>query len=188
MESPILIAIITSFTSCIVGVVSLISARSASKNNGNMALELEKLKFELEQKRKISSIKFELQTRQIGIVEKVITNIQQIKELIHQAVSSKADRSVQKDLRIRTLVLSEQILETYSNESIYLDMDTRCLFHDLKESIIVFKACFVAFLEEVVFLSEEDKELIIFNRNRLTEFQNGLIKVRERLLAANIEA
>ncbi|MBV8251430.1 MAG: hypothetical protein JO154_02390 [Chitinophaga sp.] len=187
MEGPILIAIITAITSCVVAIVSLISTKSTSRSSGHMALELEKLKFELEQKRKAHELKFDLSTKQISSIERIITVTQDIKEIFRQIVLSSGGNIATEYFLIRLKELSCQLTEIYSNESFNFDNDTRQLTHDLKSWVCNLEIC-TSFMVKGAFvnLSDCQKSQLLNARKRLTRFQNALQERRRGLVDAKI--
>ncbi|MBN9299212.1 MAG: hypothetical protein J0I41_19580 [Filimonas sp.] len=187
METPVIIAIITAAGSAVVAVISLISARNASKMNGKTSLQLETLKFELEQKRTVNAYKFALTEKQIISVDKFISRIQELKDVLHHAIVTGIDMHSSKIFIGHVKACSDDIAAIYSKESTNLNKQLVRCTHDVKGLVFELNM----YVEKVVQgkyvnLDDQQKEYFLSARSKLTELQQLLRDERYKLDENNI--
>ncbi|NIG56774.1 hypothetical protein [Chitinophaga sp. Cy-1792] len=186
MEAPVIIAIVTATASCVVGVISLVSARSISTRNATVTLELEQLRFELEQKRKAAQIKFELRMAQLITIGRVITIMQDAKELFQIAQQMNIDKTVDINfIRNRHQELRSELSWLYISENTNLKGNAKKITHDFKHLYLYSNhTIFVLFTRKY---ENQQIEMLTELRRKFDELQSGLNVERERLEEEHFE-
>lgn len=192
MEPPVIAAIVTSIASCIASIVSLFSAKNAVKSagliNGKLQKELELLKFDLDKKRSEEKFKFQLTEKQITALDKVISGIQDMKDVLNLAINCDENSYSSKAFETHIAAAAQKVIESYKEESTNLDDPIMRVAHDLKHAVMSLEYSGDKYTKSGKFVSldDEQKERFISLRDKLSDKQQILRDARYRLISKTI--
>lgn len=184
METSILIALITSFASIIVAVISLISNKINSKSLIETNKALEELKFGFERKKSRFQLVDKALENQYSQLAAQISHIQSFKDHLLFIESSVKDSLDTETALTGIKEKMEAMFECYEKASGDLDKVGLQTAHSAKNQTLGIETKLKAFFKgkEYVQLNAEEKEYISASRNKLSEYQNILRDLRMNIL------
>lgn len=184
METSILIALITSFASIIVAVISLISNRINSKSLVDTNKALEELKFGFERKKaRFKLVDSALESQYLQLAAQ-ISNIQGFKDHL-LFIENSTKNSLDTETALAGIKeKKEAMFECYEKQSGDLDKIGLKTAHAAKNLTLSVESELINILEgkEYVNLNADQKKFIGVSRDKFSEFQNVLRDLRMNIL------
>lgn len=184
MNIAIIVALITALASVILGCINFIAARKTYKNNRTTAMELERLKYDIEEERRVKLFRYEQNTKQLNSLDVLIASLQEMKDALYLIINSLENTYSVKAALINVKKGAESIMKAYQTEFVNLDEKIRETAHDAKNKVgsIEFKLLTIWGEMKFVSLSEKQKEELVSWREYLTERQLALRDAKDKLV------
>ena len=190
ISTEIWIAFIASFTSLFVAIVSLIGSYVNSRNSKKSVIELEKYKFELEEKKVAQSIINKNFQQSIESLDNLIKAIQKVKDSLYMIIND-SDNSLDSETAIEMVVEArEHFFNCYEHELSNLQQDHIESIHNAKNKSFTIETLIRKYFQNKSFASElsnDEKQTFFKLRNEFSDLQNILRDYRTTQLSKKLQ-
>lgn len=176
MNIQIWIALIFSFSSILIAIISLYKAKSNTKISEKSAIELEILKFELETKRRSNEMILSKINKMLESIEKHIVAIQEFKDVMLLIEYSSRDSLSSKIAKSYITTSRVNLLKCFEKYSSNLEEDCLESAHKAKNLAIRIENKILEFIQDSHYINFNiDQKTELLNlKNNLSDFQSIL--------------
>lgn len=173
MSVAIITVLISSSVTMLVGIANFMSTLNTLKHNQATALELERLKEDIDKKKQARLFLMKQAEKEIQAIDRAIACIQGLRETLYRAIISPQDTISTKVFIEDVKQDIEKLVVLYENDFSSLKSVAQRSVHDIKRFSGTIPLGLNDYLSEGVYvnLSDEQKDALIDRRNWLTEQQ-----------------
>ena len=184
MDKGITIALITSFTSLLLALISIYQSKKTNKNNNNALRELEELKFDIETKKRNKIYQENLLDKRINGLNLTVKEIQLLKDRLFVIISSTSESLLSQEAMDYIINSRKSLFSCYESILAEIEENDASFIHDAKNLSFQIENAFKSFLSdrEYLDLTEGQKQVLLAFRTRLDDIQTNLRNIKSDLI------
>ncbi len=184
MHITVIVALISSLAAILIGVANFISTRNTLKHNKATALELERLKDELDRKKQARVFIAKQAEKEIDAIDRAISCIQRLKETLYLTITCSPNSVANEVITTESKLDIENLVTLYENEFATLKSMTERSVHDVKKFSVELLSLLNGYLSKGIYvdLSDAQRNTLTDKRNWLTEQQEVLRSIKYNII------